>query len=216
MSRIKLFPLTLIFTWIVGVLLVGLVVGGFVWLGKANGDLRDRLAEKDGDVLELVTQYRSLYDEATKDGVEPDAPAPAEVEESIAAAPAQPGERGEPGPVGASGKDGASVVGPPGATGPAGAPGVGTQGPAGKDGVSVAGPAGPAGRDGVDGPPGPQGPAGESIVGPPGTSGEPGRGLMSVTCADDGTWVITYTDGAVSYANGCRAPTPIPTPEILQ
>lgn len=219
MKRIRRFPLTLVLTWILSIALLAFVVGAFAALVGSNSRLRERVAQRDAEVLELVAQYRSLYDEATVDGVEPDAPAPAEVESDLATLTGEQGERGlpgppgPPGPPGKDGVDGASVTGPKGDVGAPGAPGA--------DGQSIQGAPGKDGASGVDGAPGPQGPPGETVVGPPGPAGAPGtpgepgapgadgRGISAITCQDDGNWAISYTDGTTSWTPGpCRATTP--------
>lgn len=86
-----------------------------------------------------------------------------------------------PGPAGRDGRDGKSVKGPPGEsiTGPPG--------------ESITGPAGPAGADGQPG--------------KDGTNGQDGRGISSMSCQADGTWLITYTDGTTQTVDGpCRLP----------
>lgn len=221
MKRIRRFPLTLVLTWILSIALLAFVVGAFAALVGSNSRLRERVAQRDAEVLELVAQYRSLYDEATVDGVEPDAPAPAEVESDLTTLTGEQGERGLTGPPGPAGADGKSIVGPPGPVGP---PGV-----RGADGQSVTGPAGaagakgsqgeqgtpglpgPAGLDGAPGAPGAPGP--EGAPGLPGAPGADGRGISAVTCQADGNWAITYTDGTTSWTDGpCRVPA---TPEVL-
>ena len=74
---------------------------------------------------------------------------------------------------------------------------VGPPGPA----STVAGPAGQDGRNGADSTvPGPEGPQG-----PPGLDGAPGRGVTSLSCEADGTWLISYSDGTTSTTAGpCR------------
>jgi len=53
------------------------------------------------------------------------------------------------------------------------------------------------GRDGVDGK--------DGTDGQPGADGKDGRGVKSVTCQDDGTWLVTYTDDTTSTTDGpCR------------
>lgn len=232
MRRPRGFPLTQALTFLVGGLCVVLVVGGFAWMARTNGHLRDRLAEKDVVVLELVDQYRALYDEATLGGVEPDAPAPADVEGAITATPGQPGERGPIGPVGPAGRDGEdgapgddgeqgpagppglpglparSLIGPagdPGAEGPAGAPGSpGADGTPGIPGTEgPPGAPGETGPQGATGPAGPSGPAGDTgATGEPGAPGSDGRGVVVLECQADASWLITYTDGTTSTTPG--------------
>jgi hypothetical protein len=144
----------------------------------------------------------------------------------------RPGPPGKPGDVGAAG-----AVGPQGPQGPAGPPGpigktgpppgcallatacqgqtgaTGPAGPSGAQGLTGAdgkeGPAGPAGIDGKEGPVGPAGVAGEpGKDGPPGPTGAAGRGIADTDCLDDGTWQITYTDGAKQVTDGPCKVTP--------
>jgi len=129
------------------------------------------------------------------------------------------GPRGEQGFPGAAG--GPGPAGPKGDKGDAGAQGLaGLLGSAGTNGLN-----GSPGTDGPPGPPGPQGPAGpagakgdtgaastvpgpEGPAGPTGPQGEDGRGIRSAICADDGRWVITYTDGATQDGGQCRTTLP--------
>lgn len=111
-----------------------------------------------------------------------------------------PGIQGPRGPIGIAGQSPACLleptrcVGPKGATGSAGADGKdGTQGPQGDTGAT--GPKGDQGVPGVDG-----------KDGADGTDGKDGRGIKSVTCQDNGDWLITYTDDTTSTTPGCRAP----------
>ncbi len=144
----------------------------------------------------------------------------------VAADPAQPvvGAPGTPGSDGATG-----APGPRGETGATGAPGeVGPQGPTGAtgdDGASGApGTSGADGATGATGPEGPQGPVGATgpagadgqagAPGADGVAGTDGRGVASVECQTDGTWLITYTDTTTSTTPGpCRVLTTDPLPE---
>lgn len=139
------------------------------------------------------------------------------------------GEKGDPGAKGDPGETGAR--GPAGPQGPQGPPGIqGPQGPIGITGSSpqcllepsrCIGPTGAAGGKGLDGadgqqgepgPTGPQGdqgpagPAGEQgATGEVGPQGQPGRGITSVKCQDDGTWLFLYSDGSTEIVDGsCR------------
>lgn len=221
MKRIRRFPLTVVLTWILGIATLALLTWAFASLISANNRLRDTVAQKDAEVLELVSQYRSLYEEATVDGVEPDAPAPSDVENDLTALVGETGERGPigpqgpPGPTGTPGQpgtDGASVPGPVGAPGARGADGQSITGATGARGAQ--GDQGAPGPPGADGAPGPAGAPGEQ--GPPGLPGAPGangRGITAVTCQEDGAWAISYTDGTTSWTAGpCRITTP---PEVL-
>jgi hypothetical protein len=111
-----------------------------------------------------------------------------------------PGTPGNPGPVGAPGSPGAP--GTPGTPGEAGEKGgVGAGGSTGSTGQP--GEPGADGKDGSDGKDGAQGPAGAD--GENGTNGADGRGIRTVACQDDGTWLITYTDDTTETADGpCR------------
>ena len=61
------------------------------------------------------------------------------------------------------------------------------------------------GRDGKDGAPGKD----SQVPGPKGDKGDPGRGIASLDCAPDGTWIVTYTDGTSSTTPGpCRVEQP--------
>ena len=109
--------------------------------------------------------------------------------------PGQPGPAGEPGTAGADGQDGSrGPAGEAGATGPQGPPGpAGERGPQGER-----GPAGERGPQGEPGPPGPAGPAGQD-----------GRTITAITCQEDATWLLAYSDGTTSHAAGpCITPTP--------
>ncbi len=144
----------------------------------------------------------------------------------VAAEPSVIVKQGKAGPIGLTGPTGVQgPQGPAGPPGPIGKPGVagkapaclllvnacsGAQGPEGKQ-----GPAGPAGKDGEQGPAGvqgEQGPAGQqgepgSIgpQGPAGSTGPAGRGIADTDCQEDGTWLISYTDGTTDVVNGpCR------------
>lgn len=223
MKRIRRFPLTVVLTWVLLIALIVLVSWAIASLAGANARLRATVAQKDAEVLELVTQYRSLYQEATVDGVEPDAPAPADVESDLTTLTGEPGERGETGLTGAPGAPGpAGPQGPPGPPGDAGTPGpggvpgtVGAPGANGTDGTP-----GARGNPGADGAPGPQGepgPAGlngldgaPGVPGAEGARGPEGRGISTVTCQADGSWFIAYTDGTTSSTTGpCRATTEV-------
>lgn len=221
MKLVRRFPFTVVLTWALLLATVVLVAWTFATLVGDKARLQDTVTAMRSEQLELVSQYRSLYEEATVDGVEPSAPAPAEVEDEISALEPVAGDRGPvgavgpvgpagppgaPGPVGPSGPpgpSGESIVGPGGPTGPAGltgAPGAaGEPGAAGADGVSIVGPEGPVG---------PAGPAGAD-----GANGIDGRGIWGLDCQADGSWLVTYSDGTTSTTPGpCRATT---GPEVL-
>lgn len=218
MKRVRKFPLTVVTTWVLLVGSVALVSWVIADLVSDNDALQETVASMRGEQLELVSQYRTLYEEATVEGVEPDAPPPAEVENDISALQPVPGERGAVGPPGRDGEPGKEgppgPAGPVGAVGPSGAPGAAgldgrtVQGPAGADGQSIVGPPGAPGES-VVGPAGPAGPPGaDGAPGAPGAdgaTGATGRGVGSLTCQVDGSWLITYTDGETSTTPGpCR------------
>lgn len=183
---------------LVGVLLtVGLLIV-MVWL-MVTVDSKSRTIDQ------LSTNNDALRSQVQSLGEKPVAP-PAEY------VTGQPGQQGAPGRDGATGRpptaaeissavvdyctfrnDCTGPVGPPslipGPPGPAGAQG--GQGVQGAPGESITGPQGPPGNDGAPGAPGQPGPS--------------GRGISNVTCADDGTWSVTYTDNTTSITAGpCR------------
>lgn len=202
---------TLLLTWLITFLTGALVIVGMVWMANTIDELRRSVADKDAQVSDLFDQYTALYAQAEEEGLEPSTVEPNDVAGEVRSVPGpagEPGSVGAPGPRGPQGETGpAGDIGTPGATGPAGASG--GRGPAGQDGSD--GTPGAAGAQGEPGPAGPQGPAG-----PAGASGSPGpagRGVASLDCQDDGTWLVTYTDQTTSTTPGpCRI-TLIPTPE---
>jgi len=171
---------------VLGILLALLFVS---YLMYQNAALRSDLQSSQANAQQL---YEQLLDE----GVVPEADKPAEV---ITGTPGTPGATGERGP------KGDSVT-------PAdvriaileycsvrmdcrGEPGPASTVP------------GPAGRDGGDSSvPGPQGPPGaDGDPGSPGAPGAEGRGIATITCQDEGNWLITYTDSTTSTTEGpCR------------
>lgn len=178
--------LTLVLTWLITCLTGALVIACVVWMTNTNNDLRSVVKAKDEQVAALVDQYAQLYEEAQRQGVEPEAPAPADVAEDVPVG--VQGAAGEPGPVGPPGADG--EPGPTGPPGPAGTPGGagingldGQRGGAGPKGDT--GPAGPAGEPGAAGPPGPQGEPG--VQGPAGPAGPTGP-----ACTDGSTPSLTW------------------------
>lgn len=219
-------------TWLLIVVAVVGVVAGFVWNAATINDLRgvvqDRQARLDG----LNEQYRDLYAQAEEEGVRPRTVDPGEIELPDPV-PGPQGERGETGPRGLMGLRGpagepgepgepgpAGPAGPPGSPGEPGPPGAdGTDGAEGAEGVDgepgAPGTPGPPGPPGDPGPAGDRGPAGErgpqGEVGPPGPTGPPGedgRTLTAITCQEDATWLLTYSDGTTSRAAGpCITPT---------
>lgn len=196
----------------------------FAWYEETISDMRGIILDRQTRLDTVNEEYRKLYEQAQREGVQPLTESPENIEQQDPT-PGPQGEQGErgprglrgpQGPPGRDGEDGEdSTV--PGPQGPQGEPGqtvVGPQGPAGRDGESIEGPAGPPGppgppgKDGADSTvPGPAGPAG-----PPGPAGKDGRGIQDITCGDDSLWHITLTDGTTLTANGpCRA---VATPPI--
>lgn len=214
MKRPNLFQ---VFTGILVVLMSLLVVGGGAWLATMVRDMRVDADRRDAELSALAESL-----DLANERLEATGEAPVRVPDTSAVSPATPGpqgdmgipgatgQRGEPGPEGKPGP-----AGPVGPIGPVGAPGsAGARGSAGDDGDPGAqgepGPAGEPGAPGPAGPAGPQGPSGEA--GPAGSPGTPGRGVTDVTCQEDGTWLITYTDSTTSITPGpCRVQL-IPTP----
>lgn len=218
-------------TW-ASIILAGLVVCAVIFVIVEQAITIDRnrtlLDESSAKYDELLVQYTDLYDEAVRGGVEPDAPDPSDVESTPGPA-GTPGTQGPPGPRGPQGEPGTDgspgergVDGTPGGTGPAGTPGQpGADGTSGNDGATgnpgqqgAQGDPGPSGAPGPVGALGPAGPAGaDGPAGPTGPPGADGRGVLELTCLDDGAWLITYTDTTTSTTPGpCRVPDPI-TPE---
>lgn len=171
--------------YIVSALLVlaTLALVGFVIVGLSNSVDRLRVQYDS-----LHQNYEGLYAEAVTEGVDPQAPAPDDVPESVPQEPqiiiGAPGPQGERGFTGATGPQGRT--GPPGETGPRGP--LGPRGEPGKD-STVPGPAGIDGINGADG-----------------AAGEPGRGIQSMQCATGG-WIVEYTDGISTPDSGpCQGP----------
>lgn len=186
---------------------VAVVIAVLVWVQFSIKSLGNELERTRADNAALAAQVRSLGGQPVAEG--------------------KPGERGSqgiPGPQGPPGPQG--IQGPPGSEGKQGPIGVagqsprcllepskcvgskgddGTDGSDGKNGIN--GKDGVDGKDGAAGPPGEPGHAGpQGDPGPAGAQGAAGRGITSVTCQEDGTWLITYTDNATSTTAGpCRA-----------
>jgi hypothetical protein len=185
-----------------------IVVGAFLLVGYLMlDDLTDRLntAEANSganralatDAAEkadaLAQQVRGLGEEPVV--TPPSAPAAASSPSTrYVPVPGAPGSRG---PAGTPGSPG--VPGTPGEAGEKGGTGAGgSTGSAGQSGEKGAD--GKDGSDGKDGAPGTPGADGVN-----GTNGADGRGIRSVACQDDGTWLITYTDDTTETADGpCR------------
>lgn len=174
---------------------------------KADLERRDTTSA----LITAQDEYRDLYEEYTAaTGNQPEAATPNQLDSSTNSTKSTPGAAGATGPQGPRGLMGLpGQIGPQGEPGEAGAPGApgevgakGASGANGKDGLAgsqgVAGPAGPPGADSTV--PGPAGPAG-----PAGATGAEGRGVMSMMCGEDGSWIITYTDNTTQTTNGpCR------------
>ena len=220
--------LTTAAAWCIALATAAIVLGGAIWLVSTINTLQSEARARQERIDELTDQYVELYAQAEAEGVTPRTVQPDEVrdDEPRRGERGATGERGPrgfdgpPGPPGRDGRDGANgqdgsdsapglmgLAGQAGAPGAPGAPGLpGDRGPAGPAGATGdPGPAGPAGPAGQDGAPGPAGPAGA-----PGPAGKDGRGIQTVTCQDNGTWAITYTDGTTSTTPGpCHALGPI-------
>ncbi len=204
---------------IVGVLLTLGLLGALLFLML-------RVTEQDSTIDQLSRNNDALREQVNDLGQNPVAP-PAESVTGNSPSTGQPGPSGDAGPRGPQGDPGR----PPTAAeiftavdvycaahnACQGAPGL-----PGRDGLNgapstVPGPQGPAGTASTV--PGPQGPQGEpGTAGAPGTPGANGRGVNTIECQADGSWLITYTDGSTSTTSGpCRIPdpTPTPTPEVL-
>lgn len=208
---------TQVATWVCVAVGLSLIALGGVWLVATIDDLRSELATKDQEYRDLVDQYTALYDEATQQGVNPDAPDPSDVASSDPVAGPQ-GAEGQRGPQGDSaylvwlsqGNRGtpadfiASLQGPPGPPGPIG-PASTVPGPKGDTGPAstVPGPDGAKGDTGEKGEKGDKGDPGpaSTVPGPAGATGPAGRGVTSILCTvppggtNMGTLVVTYTDG---------------------
>jgi hypothetical protein len=119
-----------------------------------------------------------------------------------------PGAPGKPGPIGITGQSPRCLLEPTRCVGPKGSSG--SPGTDGKDGTAgKTGPQGPPGVDGKDGTNGVNGqdgaPGKDGSNGLPGADGKDGRGVQSITCQSDGSWLITYTDSTTSTTDGpCR------------
>jgi hypothetical protein len=151
---------------------------------QASGVTKDGvISSQQNDITKLRNQ---VYELGHKPVVAQPSPVPSTPESGVKG---DKGDTGEQGPGPSSGQVADAVqdycaahggcIGAPGQTGAAGAPG---------EDSTVPGPQGPQGD------PGPAG-----LQGAPGADG---RGVTSVTCQDDGSWLITYTDGTTSTTQG--------------
>lgn len=177
---------------------------------RADAERRDTTAA----LISAQDEYRDLYEEYTSvTGDQPDSATPNQLDNATnntKSTPGATGATGSPGPQGPRGLMGLpGQTGATGAKGEDGAPGAkGKDGSNGKDGASGAN--GKDGANGADstvpGPTGPVGPVGPAgATGAAGTNGVDGRGIQSMTCSEDGSWYITYTDGtAMSTPGPCR------------
>lgn len=206
-----------------GVSVLALIVGGFLIMAASNADLRHTLDDNQAAMAVLVDQYADLYAQAQAEGVNPDAPEPEDVAESLPT-PAV-GERGPAGP-GPSASEVLFAVtaycdsrgncrGPAGSPGPGGAKGE----------PGEPGPTGQTGADGATGARGPQGeqgrpPTAEEIAaavaaycgtgactGPKGDTGATGADGPGPTAEQIASAVATYCSN-----NGCGTAAP-PPPE---
>lgn len=201
---------TQIATWVCVAVTLSLIAIGGVRLVATIDELRSQVDQKDQEYRDLVEQYTGLYEEATQQGVNPDAPDPSDVASSDPVAGPQ-GAEGQRGPQGDSaylvwlsqGNRGtpadfiASLQGPPGATGPGG-----KDGAPGKDGLpGKEGPPGGAGEKGDTGEKGEKGDKGDK--GDPGAAstvpGPAGNGVVRIYCkipdggTNMGTLWVEYT-----------------------
>jgi hypothetical protein len=190
---------------VVALLMAGIGVGLAVGLAQVHANATDLAG-----AWTEIGQLRDGLDVANKRLKAADEK-PVAVPDVVTEKPAGAPEvvRGIDGTNGTNGKDGAI-----GATGKTGMTGFGITGGLGATGAL--GPIGATGLAGIAGADGLAGAAGaDGAPGAPGADGAPGRGLTSVVCQDDGSWLITYTDDTTSTSPGpCRiTPTTIPVPE---
>jgi hypothetical protein len=208
--------------WLILALVLAMTLG-FSWRSDRRADSSDKrfaASNSQVDALkgqvttngELARSAKEAADEANRRlaaAGKPTVPVPSQPPVTPSAPPegaqgppgpqGPPGIQGPPGPVGLAGQSPVCLllpskcVGPKGATGPQGE--TGPQGPQGDPGAT--------GETGPQGPAGPQGEVGPQ--GPAGADGKDGRGIADTDCQDDGTWLITYTDGTKQTARGpCR------------
>lgn len=189
-------------------------------LSQQNRDLTDQLGEASSRYDRLFEEYKSLYDQSQKEGVEPLTTDPSDVPSAATSATSGiPGATGSTGAIGPPGQDGADGVdGADGRDGRNGDDGsAGTAGSTGASGdMGVPGQMGAPGVDGATGPQGPAGPSGSTgAAGKDGADGKNGRGVASVTCVltDTGTaFRFTFTDATTSDVSGTCMPTPAVEP----
>jgi len=189
-------------------------------LSQQNQDLTDQLGQASSRYDRLFEEYKSLYDQSQKEGVEPLTTDPSDVPSaatsSSSGTPGTPGATGSTGDAGPPGKDGADGAdGRDGRNGDDGSPGTaGGIGAAGE--MGVPGQTGTPGADGATGPPGPAGPAGApGTAGKDGADGKDGRGVAAVSCVltDTGSaFRFTFTDATTSDVAGTCTPSPVDEP----
>lgn len=197
----------IVHVWWIYIAGVGALVGSLVWTQTTVRSLGNELEQTRADNAALAAQVRSL---GGKPVAEPEPGARGDQGPQGPPGPQGPvGPTGPQGPIGITGQSPVCLLAPTKCVGPAGAKGAdgkqgtdGTQGPQGEPGATGAkgdqGVPGVAGKDGADG--------------QPGADGKDGRGVKSVDCQADGTWLITYTDATTSTADGpCRVLPPIGT-----
>ena len=167
-------------------------LGGVVWTGVTNQDLRGQLEASQANAQRLYEQLLTL-------GEKPAGQAPSKV---------VPGPAGDVGPQGPQGIQGIpGIRGPQGVPGEPGDPGVdGQPGPVGPQGLT-----GDVGPEGPEGDPGPAGPQGEP--GPAGKDGVNGKdGAPGPACAPGSTpktvWIRVYSNpdtkpGTLTQATVC-------------
>jgi hypothetical protein len=186
---------------------VGFLVltASLVWTQTAVRSLGNELEQTRSDNAALADQVRSLGGQPVAEGK----PGARGDQGSIGPRGIQgpegpPGVRGKPGPIGITGQSPRCLLEPSKCVGPKGASG--SDGKAGADGSQ--GDTGATGAQGDQGVPGVAGADGAD--GKPGVDGKDGRGIAKAECQQDGTWLITYTDGATSTTDGpCRVGPPL-------
>ena len=206
-------PAPHLWPYIVGVVAV---IAVLTWVQFSIKSLGNELDQTRSDNAALANQVRSLGGQPVAEGkpgqrgdAGPQGP------QGVQGIQGPPGIQGPRGPIGITGQSPACLlepsrcVGPKGATGSKGSDGAdGTQGPQGDTGAAGTkgdqGVPGVAGKDGVDGQPGVDGTNGTD--GKDGAPGADGRGIKSVTCQSDGSWLFAFTDGTTQSVDGpCRA-----------
>lgn len=217
----------LVFAMILGAILVLLAL---IVLGLYGADRNDKANASDQTLGDLAAQVQAACVANPTDArkVFGNVCGKAkEIDERPTGEKGDPGAKGDPGDQGPRGLQGAQGIqgpqGPPGIQGPRGPIGitgqspqclvepsrcVGAAGPKGDTGLQ--GTQGPQGDTGATGETGPQGPVGpQGNPGATGATGSAGRGITDMDCQDDGTWLISYSDGTTDTARGpCRIVVP--------